>query len=155
MLALLAVAAALHTTDVPQVFGPRIDRAAQRSGLRVLLPSTLRTEFRRLYPEGSSSDSAYTLELGAARGCHGATACFVAAFIAEEVGKVGPGRRVKLARGRVGRYLPSACGASCSAPQIAWKERGAVYTLQVKGVGGRKALVRLANSAIRHGDRAR
>ena len=154
MLALLvAAAAALHTTDVPQVFGNRIDRVAQRSGLRVLLPSTLRTEFKRLYPESSSSNSAYSLELGAARNCHGATACFVAAFFGQEGGSAGPGKRVTLARGRVGRYTPSACGASCSAPQIAWNERGAVYTIQAKGVGGRRALVRLANSAIRHGAR--
>jgi hypothetical protein len=153
VLVALAITAALHTTDVPKTFGDRIDKAEARSGLRVLLPSTLRTEFTKLYPEGSSSDSGYSLELGAAKGCHGATACFVAAFFGQAGARVGPGKTVDLARGRVGRYLPSACGASCSAPQIAWKEHGAVYTLQVKGVGGRRALVRLANSAIRNGAR--
>jgi hypothetical protein len=149
VLALLAVAAALHTADVPATFGhERIDRASQRSGLRVLLPSTIRTEFKKLYPEGSSSDSGYSLDLGAAPKCHGATACFAAAFFGQAGAKVGPGKRVELAGGRVGRFTPSACGASCSAPQIAWKEHGAVSTIQARVT--RRALVRLANSAIRH-----
>jgi hypothetical protein len=157
VLALLAVAAALHTADVPATFGhKRIDRASQRSGLRVLLPSTIRTEFKQLYPEGSSSDSAYSLDLGAAPKCHGATACFVAAFFGQAGARVGPGKNVALARGRTGRFNPTSCGASCAAPQIAWKEHGAVYTIQARGAtakGEKKFLVGLANSAIRNGAR--
>jgi hypothetical protein len=156
VLVLLAVIAALHTVDVPATFGKRVETVHQRSGLRVLLPSTIRTEFKRVYPEGNSSDSAYSLDLGAARGCHGATACFVAAFFGQAGATVGAGKRVALARGRVGRFRASACGASCGSPQIKWREHGAVYTIQAKGAtqDREKAfVVGLANSAIRHGAR--
>ena len=156
MLVLLAVVAALHTIDVPATFGKRVERVHQRSGLRVLLPSTIRTEFRKVYGEGNASDSAYSLDLGAAPGCHGATACFVAAFFGQAGASVGAGKRVTLARGRVGRFRASACGASCGAPQIRWREHGTVYTIQAKGAtqDREKAfMIGLANSAIRHGAR--
>ena len=155
-LALAAPAQGATTTDVLEVLGPRVQRAAQRSGLDVLVPSRIRTQFRRLYPGLRAGRGEYALELGAAPGCRGATACFVASFTAFEGGRTFGGRRVRLARGRTGFFTPTACGASCAAPQIQWRERGALYTIQAK-VGTsrteRRRLVALANSAIKAGPR--
>ena len=155
-LTLPSAAGAATTTDVLDVLGSRVDRAAQRSGLDVLVPSRIRTEFRRLYPGLTARRGEYALDLGAAPGCRGATACFVASFTAFQGGRTFGGRRVRLAKGRTGFFTPTACGASCASPQIQWRERGALYTIQAK-VGTsrteRRRLVALANSAIRNGPR--
>jgi hypothetical protein len=156
LLASAALAAGTHRVDVPGTLGKRVAKARSASGVRVLLPSRLRTEFRRLYPGGTWRRGHYALDLGAVRGCHQATACFVAAFLADRGARGMTGRRVDLARGRAGRFTPTSCGASCAAPQIQWRERGVRYTLQVKGFSRKReraALVALADSAIRHGAR--
>ena len=151
-----APAPAATTHDVPQLLRKQIDRARTRSGVRVLVPSRITTSFQRLYPDGTATDGRYSLGLGAVRRCNQATACFVAAFLAERGGKLAGGRRVELARGRVGRFTPLSCGASCAAPQVAWREHGVLYTVQAK-IGTRRTerrrLVTLADSAIRHGAR--
>jgi hypothetical protein len=59
---------------------------------------------------------------------------------------------VRLANGRRGRFTPLSCGASCSPPQIQWRERGATYAIQAD-VGTPRTLVRMANEAIRSGPR--
>jgi hypothetical protein len=151
-----AATAADTTVDVPRLLRTWIARARSRSHLRVLVPSRLTTEFDRLYPEGSARRDHYELALGAVRGCHQATACFVAAFLARRGGQPAGPQRVQLAKGRIGRFTPLSCGASCAAPQVEWRERGVVYTIQAK-IGTRdterRLLVALANSAIRHGAR--
>lgn len=149
-------ARAAAVTNVPATFGARVDRARRASGVRVLLPGRIDTEFARLYPGGSWGPGRYALDLGAVRGCHQATACFVAAFMARRGGTVSGERRVTLARGRTGRFTPTHCGASCAAPEIQWRERGVRYTIQAK-IGTerteRKRLIALANAAIRAGAR--
>jgi hypothetical protein len=148
--------AATHTTNVPERLGKRVAKASTRSGIRVLLPSRLQTEFKALFPGGTSRKGHYALDLGAAKGCHQATACFVAAFLGDKGSTLSTGSKVALARGRTGRFSPTTCGASCAAPQIQWQEKGVLYTIQAKGFaedGEKAGLKRLANSAIRHGDR--
>jgi hypothetical protein len=143
--------------DVPHVLSDQIDRANDRALVRVLLPGRVRVPFDRVYPGATIRSGFYDLNLGAVRGCHEATACFVAAFLGER-GKTRPfgPRRVPLARGRVGRFTPTSCGASCAAPQVQWREKGVLYTIQAK-IGTkdteRRRLVALANSAIRAGAR--
>ena len=108
-------------------------------------------ELDALYPSGFGSRREYSLGLGAVPDCGGANACFVAAFTAEEGGAPAGRRRVALSNGRTGRFTPTGCGASCSQPQIQWRERGKVFTIQAR-VGTqsteRRELIRLANSAI-------
>ena len=153
----LAAAASTHTFSVPSLLRAQIQRAKRRAGLRVLVPSRLTTEFSRLYPGSSVRRNHYALDLGAVRGCHEATACFVAAFLGDRTRAAAVGdTRVRLAKGRRGWFTRTHCGASCAAPQVQWRERGVLYTLQVKGAGpdGERALlVALANSAIRAGAR--
>ena len=143
--------------DVPHVLRDQIDRANDRAMVRVLLPGRISTEFDRLYPGARIRAGSYDLNLGSVKGCNEATACFVAAFLGErtKTRAVGP-KRVSLARGRVGRFTPTSCGASCAAPQVQWREKGVLYTFQAK-IGTkdteRKRLVALADSAIRAGAR--
>jgi hypothetical protein len=148
--------AATHTTDVPDRFGKRIDRVRTRSGIRVLLPSRLQSEFKTLYPDASSRKGHYELDLGAAKHCRAATACFVASFLGDKGSTFTTGSKVALARGRTGFFSPTTCGASCAAPQMQWVEKGVLYTVQAKGFAEdaeKASLKKLANSAIRHGDR--
>jgi hypothetical protein len=52
-----------------------------------------------------------------------------------------------------GYYQPLSCGASCSPPAIAWIQKGVRYEIQANALGGKKAFISLANSAIRNGNR--
>ena len=154
MLATLAVIASLHAVDVPATFGDKVDTASVKSGLPVLIPQTIPSKFTPLYPSVQAGKGSYELDLGAAEGCNGATACGVAYFGAlkgqKPIGKV----TVELAHGITGKFTPTQCGGSCAPPQVQWRQHGAVYFVEVKGpVREKRANVRAANSAIRHGGR--
>jgi hypothetical protein len=158
LLALLAAAPAeaakVRSVNLPKLFAKQVTRAKAKTDVPILLPQVFRSDFRRHFPEGSARARGWTFDIGAAKNCHTATACFVAEFGARRGGQPSGDRTVQLARGRTGFFTPLSCGASCSPPSIQWRERGAVYTIQAKVVGReRRALVRLANSAIRRGPR--
>ena len=154
MLHLLAVTAALAAPQVavPPLFEDELPSVKDKTEIAVLLPQRMPNLFDEYFPEASARRRSYDLDLGAAPGCGSATACFVATFTGRKGGQPSGPQRVELARGRIGRFQPLSCGASCSPPSISWRERGATYDIQAK-VGGRRALVRMANSAIRHGPR--
>jgi hypothetical protein len=147
---------ATRTFAVPDLLAAQVRRAKARGTVAVLLPDTIRSEHRRLYPGGRVRPSGHELELGAARDCRQATACFVAVFSAERAGRLEGGRRVRLRGGRSGRYTPGRCGASCSAPRIQWLRGDVLHTIQAR-VGTarteRAELVAMANSAIAAGPR--
>jgi len=149
---LLATALTAQSVDVPKLFAKQVDRAKERTTVPVLLPETFPSDFKRHYPEGRSNAGGYHFDIGAVRNCHEATACFIADFRGIAGERPGGRRTVRLARGRTGYYHPGSCGASCSPPSIEWRERRSLYVIQAK-VGGRKPLVRMANSAIRNGPR--
>jgi hypothetical protein len=161
VLVLLAAgpAAAAHPVrdvDLPSVFAGEIQRAQTRTVVPILLPQTLHSSFRRHHPDGTAGPRGWRFELGAVRGCHTATACFIAEFRGRADGRPGNPRALRLARGRTGWFQPLSCGASCSPPSIEWHERRTLFSIQAK-VGTRtterRMLVRMANSAIRHGPR--
>jgi hypothetical protein len=151
LLAVPAVAQETVTVKPPEVFAAKIDRINARAKGPVLLPTRMTVEATRLYASGGTNRGGWDLELAAAPDCGGANACFVAAFTAEEGGAPAGRRRVALSNGRTGWFTPTGCGASCSPPQIQWRERGKVFTIQAR-VGTqsteRRELIRLANSAI-------
>jgi hypothetical protein len=156
---LLAVPAAAQTItriDVPSTLERQIDRITARSSVPVLLPSRLPSEQARLFPSGGRSAGGYDLELAATADCGGANACFVAMFTAQRGSEPLGRTRVRLSNGRRGWFTPTGCGASCSPPQVQWRERGYTYTIQAR-VGNqsteRREIVRLANSAIINGPR--
>jgi hypothetical protein len=151
-----AAAQSITRVDVPEALSAQVDRINDRSDHPVLLPSRLPSEQATLYPSGGRSRGGYDLELAAAPDCGGANACFVAMFTAQRGGEPAGRTRLRLANGRRGWFTPTGCGASCSPPQIQWRERGYAYTIQARvGTGGteRREMVRLANSAIINGPR--
>jgi hypothetical protein len=158
MLRILALTAAFAapTVDLPELFDGALDRIGPKTDVPILLPQAMPDEFDEYHATGFGRERRWGLQLGAVEGCGGATACFIASFKGRKGGKPSGQRRVKLARGRVGRFQPLSCGASCSPPSIAWKQRGATYSIQAK-VGTqrteRRVLKRMANSAIRNGPR--
>jgi hypothetical protein len=153
---LAALAAATHTVNLPKVFAHALPRVKAHTSVPVLLPERFTSEFAHVFPSGGGTRREWSLELGAVRHCGGADACFVADFTGRRSGRPFGRTRVRLARGRTGWFTPLSCGASCAPPQIQWRERGATFGIQAR-VGGarteRRDLVRLANSAIRHGPR--
>jgi len=153
LLALLAPSAggATRSIDLPRLFATQLERAHAQTQVPILLPQTMNSDFRRHYPEGRARPGAWRFDIGAARNCHQATACFVAEFTAVRDGKPSGRRTVRLARGRTGYYQPLSCGASCSPPSVEWRERHARYSIQAKV--SERELLRMANSAIRNGPR--
>ena len=154
LLAVLTVpaeGAKVRSVDIPKLFSKQIAKAKAKTQVPILLPQTMNSDFRRHYPEGRARPGAWRFDIGAARNCHQATACFVAEFTAVRDGKPSGRRTVRLARGRTGYYQPLSCGASCSPPSVEWRERHARYSIQAKV--GKRELLRMANSAIRNGPR--
>jgi hypothetical protein len=153
-LAVPAQGAQVRKVDLPGLFSKQITKAKAKTDVPILLPQKLRSDFRRHFPEGTARTNRWQFDIGAVRGCHEATVCFIADFEGRRHGRPSGERTVLLARGRTGFFTPLSCGASCSPPSIEWRERGATYRIQAKVIGPeRRALVRLANSAIRRGPR--
>jgi hypothetical protein len=161
VLALVAVAvpaiAASDSVNVPRKFKKLIPKVSKKSGLPVLLPSTLRAYGAptKVFGRGGATRRSYGLELGFGKNCNGANVCFVAAFFATEDGKPSFKRKVKLKDGRTGYFKPITCGASCSPAVIQWRQHDALYEIQYKPAAKneKRAMVRLANSAIDEGPR--
>ena len=150
-IAIAAPAAAARTIDVPQRFATQIERASAQTEVPILLPQTMRSDFRRFFPEGRATAGAWRFDLGAARRCNQATACFIAEFKGVSDGRPAGKRTISLSRGRTGYYHRGSCGASCTPPSIEWRERHSLYSIQAKVP--KRELVRMANSAIRNGPR--
>jgi hypothetical protein len=140
--------------NVPKKFKKFIPKAKKKTGLPVRLP-------QRVYPGIKSYAAAHitrkswVFELSAARHCNFATACYLAGFYGERNGKPDFKRKVKLAHGITGYFHRVTCGASCAPAVIQWKEGDVLFGIENKNPGKheRRNMIKLANSAIRHGDR--
>ena len=153
---LVAAAAAVHTINVPATFGDRIDKVADRSGIAVVLPQTIPSYRKKVYPSAFASRGSWSLDLGAVKGCGGAAACGIAYFGGNDRGRPSGDEPIKLAHGKRGMFTTVHCGASCAPPQVMWRQRGNLYFIQIKGLGSdeeKRVLRRAANSAIRNGPR--
>lgn len=152
-----ALAASEGDVNVPAKFSKLIPKVKQKSGLAVRLPSKIHVFLNpsKTYAAGSSTRESYFLELDAAKQCHGANACFLASFSGKRGGTPAFRSTVSLTRGITGYFKPVTCGASCSPAFIQWKEHGVLYEIENKGVGKneKRSMKRLANSAIRGGNR--
>lgn len=80
--ALLALAspasAATRDVDLPSLFAKQLARAKERTTVPILLPQKLRSDFKRHHPAGKANAGGWHFDIGAVRGCHTATACFIA-----------------------------------------------------------------------------
>jgi hypothetical protein len=164
IIALIAVAAvaapaiaASDSVNVPRKFKKLIPKVTEKSDLPVLLPSKLRAYGApsRVFGHGGATRNSYGLELGFGKDCNGANACFVAAFFATRGAKPDFKTKVKLTDGHTGYFKPITCGASCSPAVIQWRQHHALYEIQYKPASKneKRAMARLANSAIEHGAR--
>jgi hypothetical protein len=153
---LAALALAAPTADLTTLFADTLPAVKAQTSIPILLPDTMPSGYDELYPSGVGALREYSIGLAAAPMCGGATACFVADFSARKGGTPFGRGRVTLTGGRHGRFQPLSCGASCSPPSISWKQGGVTYSIQAN-VGTKKterrALVKMANQAIRHGPR--
>jgi hypothetical protein len=148
---LIAPAAMARTVEIPELFATQIERAHAQTHVPILLPTTMRSDFRRHFAEGRARPNAWRFDIGAVRDCNGGGACFVAEFRGVHGRSPTAPRTLRLERGRTGYYRPSRCGASCAPPLVQWRERRTLYTIEAKV--RRRELVRMANSAIRNGPR--
>jgi hypothetical protein len=162
LVAVVAVAvpalAAGGTVNVPNKFAKLIPKVSKKSGLDVLLPEQVSTYVKpsKTTASGSATRKRYELILGAAPNCNGANVCLVAYFAGERGGKPSYKRTVKLTNGITGYFKPLTCGASCSPPLVQWVQNGTLYEIQFKGSDDKhekRTMIRLANSAIKHGPR--
>src|SRR4051812_38517799 len=147
-----ATVAEAKTVDVPKLLRSSISKARD-GGVPVLLPARMNLDYSgKAYAGGGGGNDQYALFLDARPRC-GGDACFLASFTGEEGKPLGFKTNVTLARGIRGAYKPLSCGASCSPPVIMWIQGGVRYEIQAKALGGRRAFVQMADSAIRHGRR--
>lgn len=158
--ALAGVASAAgQNVSVRDVLGSHLTRVKAKTTVPVRLPTRVRVYFprSRIHPTPSSANEhTYEMGIGIGRSCNGANVCFIAAFYAERGAKPAFRRRVRLTQSRTGYFKPLTCGASCSAPEIQWIQRGVLYSIAYKGSSAREEkayLVSLANSAILAGPR--
>ena len=141
--------------NVPAKFKSLLPNVKKKSGLAVRLPSKIHVFVKpsKAFADGSATKKSYFLELDAVRDCHGANACFLASFSGQRGGKPQFKKTVALAHGITGYFKPITCGASCSPAFMQWKEGKVLYEIENKGVGKKSEMVKLANSAIRGGNR--
>jgi hypothetical protein len=144
--------------NVPKKFKSLIPKVKARSGLAVRLPSRVHVFVNptKTFADRSATKKSYFLELDAAKSCHGANVCFLASFSGERGGKPAFKRKVSLVHGITGYFKPITCGASCSPAFMQWKEHKVLYEIELKGLPSNKersGMTKLANSAIRGGDR--
>ncbi len=155
---LMTSVAAAQTVNVPSRLSSVLPEA-RSAGVAVLLPSKINLDYSgsgRIYTDGSGDRKrgVYELEMSGAKGCGGSDACFLAEFTGERGRPLGyRSTNVSLALGMRGYYKPESCGGSCSPPSIQWIEKGVRYEIQARALGGKRAFVSMANSAINHGDR--
>ena len=154
----LAVSSPTYKVHVPAKFKSLLPQVKSKSGLAVRLPSTIPSYVKasRVYPNGSATRKSYDLELGAAKNCNGANACFIASFHAMRGGRPAFKKTVSLVNGITGYFKPVTCGGSCSPSFIQWKEGKVLYEIELKGLASsneKSGMKKLANSAIRGGDR--
>lgn len=153
---LTATGLASTATTLPVLFTRQIAAINRSPGApAVLLPASLALDAPHLFPSGGPSGHSYDLELGAARGCGGADACFVASFTARRASTTF-GRPVTVRGASRAGFEPLSCGASCSPPQIDFLVHGVRYAIQARlrtSRGDRATFVAAAESAIAAGPR--
>jgi hypothetical protein len=155
-LLLVPAGASAKTIDVPDLFANVLPQVKAKTTLPVLLPQRYRSDALKNFASGVGRKKSYALSIGAVKNCGGATACFVAEFAARKGAKPTFKKTVKLAHGHTGHFKPLTCGASCSPPMLEWRQGGVLYWIQAHAGSAsqeKKRLVRMANSAIRHGAR--
>jgi hypothetical protein len=155
-LLLVPASAPAKTLDLPDLFASQLPKVKAKTTVPILLPQRYSSDSSTNFPSAGGRKRSYTFSIGAVKHCGGATACFIADFSARKGAKPTFTKTVELAHGRTGHFKPLTCGASCSPPMLEWRQGGVLYWIQAHAGTAKqekKRLVRMANSAIRHGAR--
>ena len=163
LVALAASAPAQAAVTAPPAPALRVvaTKLADLTRAPLVLPSILPLDYDgRVYSVATTGARAWSIELAATRGCGGANACTLGSLKATRSARPlgsGDGLRVGLINGRVGRYQPLSCGASCSPPSIMFRFGAYIVDYQLKIAAGQKqeraTMIAIANSALRAGPR--
>jgi hypothetical protein len=145
-----------RTVDPAKVFAKQIQVLHRTTTVPILLPSSIppaRTQ--RLYPSGSAGPRSWGLSLATRPRCGGATACFFASFGARRGRTLPRPANLALANGVRAHFKPITCGGSCSPATLWFVHRGVLHDWQLTEppAGGRRAIARLASTAIAAGPR--
>jgi hypothetical protein len=155
---LAAVAlAATPTVAIDKLLAKPTTQVRSQTKLAILLPKALpvASADAKLYASATGSRDRYAFRLASTPDCS-ANYCYAASFSAQKGGGLGGGEAVTLTKKRKARYRPMSCGASCAPASIAWKERGATYTIEAMiplESNQKKLLSDMANAAIKRGPR--
>jgi len=156
-LAVPALASSTGSADLLKTFAKQLPAVKHKTTVPILLPASLpfAGKVPKLYPSGTGSKNAWSLELAGAPNCGGADACFLASLAAKRGGKLPGKSNLKLAGGQPALYKGITCGASCSPVTLWFTSGGVLYTWQHKDAPAntKAVLARLAAQAIAAGPR--
>lgn len=165
-----------NATTVFDRIRPTLKRTNIPLRLPTYIPKDLKTEpgyepppLQAALPE-KPSNQGYDVVLGYSPNCSGGNACrfgTVTGYLKpmqsitseydwirnyQGVKSKEPFQQVKLINNIKGWFIPWTCGANCSDAKIVWEEYSYRYSVGVK-VGEKASLIKMANSAIKAGDR--
>ena len=106
---------------------------------------------------GSVYQQAYEIQLAWTEDCEGGNYCHYGSIRGSRTPLVEENRKripVMLEGGIKGYFIPFTCGAHCDDSSIGWHENGYQYSISLKAEN-MKTMVRVANSAIAAGRKAR
>jgi hypothetical protein len=148
-------AAGAASVDPAKVFAKQIEALNRKTTVPILLPRSLPSPTARLYAGAWTVPRGWVLSLAGAPRCGGANACFLASFEGRRGGVLPRPSNLRLPNGDRAFYKPITCGASCSPASLWFVHRGVLHAWQLKDppAGGRRAMARLAASAIAAGPR--
>jgi hypothetical protein len=125
-------------------------KALKRAGVPLLLPTYLPQ--RRVYVWVETAvPGHYALTVDYTPDCRGADACTIGDLdgVRHATGKL-DGRRIRLAHGITGYFVPFSCGASCGDSTLSFDWKGYRYTFGLHA-GAKPPLLKMANSALQAG----
>jgi hypothetical protein len=157
LLAALTLAAAGPPVDLDKLLAKPRTQVRSLTLVAILLPKTMPAPIveTKFYAKATASRDRYAFRITSTPDCV-ANYCYAASFSAQTGGAPLSGSAVTLTKHRKARFHPMSCGASCAPASIAWKERGATYTIEamlLPDSDQKKQLSDMANSAIKRGPR--
>ncbi len=100
---------------------------------------------------GSTLNGRYTLDLGLARDCGGATACYFGDILisSSPIATREAGTAIQLKSGTTAYFVDFTCGASCGASTLNWHERTYYYQV-AKKAGSQQDVMAIAEMMQRN-----
>jgi hypothetical protein len=156
-----------------QIFRPVLSGLKAKTRVPLMLPTYIPQEDYPLYiTVNAATPTQYELTIGAVENCSGGNYCRYGTISGQKLTPSTPSvaqeyaflndpsykpterspekmGRVVLANGIKGYFIPYVCGANCDDSKVIWEQKGYRYLVGLKR-GDKKAVVQMANSAIKH-----